>query len=344
LVDDQGSIEHLRVIERSGKHLLDLINNILDLSKIEAGEMQPESTACSPLKILGNALSVMQVRAREKGIVLRESCDTPVPQTIFSDPLRIQQVLLNLIGNAIKFTESGWVHVSVRFSDERTRIDFRIQDTGIGIAEEHLSEIFKPFIQADPSMTRKHDGTGLGLSISHRIARLLRGDLTVESRIGQGSVFTFSLPCNVAPGAAFVRRSPSIVIQQDSGQKERQELKKRHRRILVADDTPEIQGLVRSILEQSGAQVDVVANGAEAVERCSQTAFDLVVMDIQMPIMDGFEALETLRRRNVRVPVIALTAHAMKGDRERCLEAGFTAYVSKPVGRRTLLETVAAVA
>jgi two-component system CheB/CheR fusion protein len=235
------------------------------------------------------------------------------------------------------------VVVSVRFVEtggEVKRLEFRVRDTGIGIPEDKLDQLFRPFTQIDPSTTRKYGGTGLGLSISHRLAQLLGGEITVASKVGLGSVFTLSIGCRVPAGTPSVRgpkaqgsrrgSRPHILPQLDA-------------RILVVEDIPENRTLVRLQLERAGAMVDLAENGAVAVERCARERYDLIVLDIQMPVMDGFEALRLLRERGIQTPAIAFTAKAMRGDRERCLAAGFAAYLSKPVTVENLVTAVRSV-
>ncbi|MCZ6794810.1 MAG: response regulator, partial [Planctomycetota bacterium] len=269
---------------------------------------------------------------------------SPDVRTRRRDPTRLRQVLMNRVGNSIKFTETGSVVASMALAEGdggSKRFEFRVKDTGIGIPKEKLETIFDPFTQADSSNTRKYGGTGLGLSISYRIAELLGGDLSVKSEEGLGSVFTLSIPCEVEEGTPMVKTAPDVAVKRKESARRHETVELRGR-ILLAEDTPENQDLIRQQLEQAGATVEVANNGAEALEKYSEKKFDLIVMDIEMPVMDGYQALRALQSQGLEVPVLALTAHAMKGDREKCIKAGFTTYLPKPVTREQLIETVAA--
>jgi PAS domain S-box-containing protein len=327
LTSDPEALEDVETIERSGLHLLQLINDILDLSKIEAGQFELERIPCSPRQIVEEVVQTMRVRAEEKGISLLHAYETPVPEWIMSDPTRIRQVLLNLAGNAVKFTEAGSVVVAMRFdgSGKEKRLELRVEDTGIGIPVDKLPEMFKPFTQLHAA--RNYGGTGLGLSISYRLAQLLGGHLRVESKEGKGSVFRFSFPVEV-PGSARVPAldpSPPAEAASDPGH----DLS--GARILVAEDTPANQSLMRIQLARCGATVDVAEDGKVAVERCTASRYDLIIMDIHMPVMDGFQALQAIRSKGIDVPVMAVTASAMAGEEARCRAAGFSTYLAKPV-------------
>jgi signal transduction histidine kinase/ActR/RegA family two-component response regulator len=339
--DDAEAVQFLRGIERSGCHLLELLNDILDLARIEADRLEVEKICCSPVQIVGEVFSVMRVVASEKRIALVDCYETPIPEQILSDPRRIRQALTNLVGNAIKFTQFGSVVVSLRVegSGESQQLLFRVRDTGVGIAEENLGRLFQPFMQIDPSATRNFGGTGLGLAISARLAKALSGEITVESKLGLGSVFTLAIRCEVPPGTQVLSGPPSRGVKRDESTREPRRESVCGRVLLVEDDL-EIQNLLRKKLEESGLTVEVAENGAVAVDRCTQESFDLVLMDIQMPVLDGFQAIAALRDRGATVPVVALTAHAMQGDRERCLGAGFTGYLSKPVSDHELVDGV----
>ncbi|MCZ6794365.1 MAG: ATP-binding protein [Planctomycetota bacterium] len=337
LQGDAAAQEELSMITRASEHLLKLINDILDLSKVEAEMLAIEKTECSPLEIVDDVLSVVAVRASQKRLALSRRCTTEVPAGILADPTRIRQALINLVSNAVKCTERGSVEIALRFlarGERRGRLEFEIRDTGVGIRQEMLTRIFDPFQQVDDSLTRSHGGTGLGLSISRKLAELMGGDLTVESEVGVGSVFTFSVGCETAEEASpAVAERPATAARRLARQQASLEA-----RILVVDDKPEARDLLRRGLERVGVRVDVAEDGAVAVEKCVETRFDLVLMDVQMPVMDGTTALKSLRARGVEVPVIAVTAHAMKGDREQYLARGFDAYVSKPVNLHDLVD------
>ena len=336
LQEDPEALEDVETIERSGLHLLELLNDILDLSKIESGQFELERVACSPPSIIEEVIQVMMVRAEEKGLELEHHYETPVPECIISDPTRIRQVLLNLVVNAVKFTDRGRVTVSVRLDDavDSKKLVFRIEDTGIGIPANKLPDLFKPFVQLHA--TRKLGGTGLGLSISYRLAQLLGGELQVESAEGRGSMFRFSFPCELPRSAKVYEKDPAAT--PGWAREDREDGSLSGRRILVVEDTPENQSLMKLQLAKVGAAVDVAGDGKAAVEKCEASPYDLVIMDLQMPVMDGFEALETLRRKGIQVPVIAVTADAVSGHGERCRAAGFTACIAKPFAASDLFE------
>jgi len=350
LEEDRGSPDERKQailsIRRNGEHLLDLVNDILDLSKIEAGKLEIELMELTLEKVLKDVLSVMSARAQAKGLRLEEIYLNPVPARIVSDATRIRQVIINLVGNAVKFTERGLVTLAVSheaLEDGESRLSFRVQDTGIGIAPEKLDQLFKPFQQVHSGTNHKYGGTGLGLAISKEIARLLGGDITVRSDVGLGSLFTFSIRCKLVEGTPLLRRPSSAVLEDtkrlrgrpggDSG-------KVLTGRILVVDDSADNRKLFRYHLEAAGMKVELAENGKEGVAKGASEPFDVILMDIQMPELDGFGALKELRARGVQTPIVALTAHAMRGDRENCLNAGFTDYLSKPVSRAALLGKV----
>ncbi|MGE0376252.1 MAG: ATP-binding protein [Planctomycetaceae bacterium] len=335
--------DHLRTIQTSGQHLLTLINDILDLSKIEAGRMECERVRCSPHAILSDILSVLRVRAQEKGLRLDCQWTTPVPETILTDPARVRQLLMNVTANAIKFTQTGGVTIraAIESRQQEPRFVCEVEDTGIGIQPEHLERIFLPFDQADNSITREYGGTGLGLTICRHIVRELGGEITVESEPGHGSVFRVSLETGPLEEVPLVeetfcdalrprtRRPPNALTTNA--------LPPIH--VLLVEDGETNRELVSLVLTESGARVVCAENGREGVERASRETFDLILMDMQMPVMDGYTATRTLRAQGCQVPILALTAHAMRGDQEKCLAAGCSGYLSKPVQIDRLLES-----
>ncbi|HEX3726157.1 MAG TPA: response regulator, partial [Pirellulales bacterium] len=338
--------EWLGIIQAGGKHLLELINDILDLSKIDAGKLAVEAVACSPKKIIDEVIALLRARAEEKGLSLTTVYDGPLPNVIRTDPTRFRQVLMNLTGNAIKFTSSGSVRLITRLqkiSARQTMLSVQIVDSGIGIPPDKLESIFSPFAQADSSITRKFGGTGLGLAISRRLAEQLGGGVTVESREGWGTTFTFEV--DAGPGdflarqdqeqASFEPESPPVVVSNGPMLSQR---------VLVVDDSDTNRKLVRLVLGRAGAKIVEAENGLDALERALAEPFDVILMDMQMPVMDGYTATRELRARGATLPIIALTASAMKGDVTRCLDVGCTGYLSKPVDQDLLLAAVAAVA
>jgi signal transduction histidine kinase/ActR/RegA family two-component response regulator len=343
-------LDHVQTIRRNGEHLLALLNDILDLSKIEAGKATVERIPCSLSRVLVDVVFLMRVRALGKGLHFDVRYATPVPESIHSDPTRLRQILENLIGNAIKFTDVGGVRVTVRCDDPgaaRPRLSFAVADTGLGLEPEQVARLFQPFTQADASTTRRFGGTGLGLTISQRFARMLHGAIAVESVAGQGSTFTLTLEAEVVAGAP-QRRSfeeACAAIAPDQGAPRRPE-RLTGRRVLLAEDGVDNQRLITALLERAGAEVTVADDGRIAVARAHAAAdagapFDVVLMDMQMPELDGYGATSRLRAEGYAGPIVALTAHAMSGDRERCLQAGCDGYLSKPIRRAELLGTLA---
>ncbi|MBI3865941.1 MAG: response regulator, partial [Planctomycetia bacterium] len=335
---------YLDTIRTSGQHLLTLINDILDLSKIEAGRMECERTRCSPHEILAEVASLLRVRAHEKGLRLDCEWTTPVPETIVTDPARLRQLLMNLATNAIKFTEDGHVTIRAAVYPDRPEPRFvcEIEDTGIGIQAEHLDRIFLPFDQADNSITRKFGGTGLGLAISRRIAEELGGTITVESEPGVGSTFRTTLATGSLDSVPMLDRlfcdalqSTSRVAPQELPQNALPPI-----RVLLVEDGQTNRELISLVLTEAGADVDCAENGKVGVEKAGRDAFDLILMDMQMPVMDGYTATRTLRSQGCTVPIVALTAHAMRGDREKCLAAGCSGYLSKPVQIDRMIDAI----
>ncbi len=344
-----GRLNDLQSIRRNGKHLLGVINDVLDLSKVEAGGMTVERIEADLLRLAAEAMSITRPKAIERGLDLRLVFDTPIPRTGQTDPLRLRQILINLIGNAVKFTAAGSVTLRVSCdgpSEADCRVRFDVVDTGPGMTAAEQAKLFQPFTQADASTTRQFGGTGLGLTISRQFARLLGGDITVRSEPSRGS--TFSVVVGVGPaGAAQLVQGMSESLAADEPDE-------------AADDGPSLAGLtvllaedgldnreiLTAYLRGAGAAVRTVEDGRAAVTAATAAAaagrpFAVVLMDMQMPVLDGYGAAADLRRRGYTGPVVALTANAMGDDRAKCLAAGCDDYLTKPVERRTLLQTVA---
>ena len=342
----QQNNDYLNTIQSSGQHLLTLINDILDISKIEAGRMECERIRCSPHKILTDMLSVLRVRAQEKGLRLDCEWTTAAPEAIVTDPLRFRQLLLNLTANAIKFTESGGVSIraAVEANRPEPRLALEVEDTGIGIDPEHLERIFLPFDQADNSITRKYGGTGLGLAICRHIARELGGEVNVTSQPGKGSKFRVTLETGPLDGVPLIDEPFCEVLMP--GRKDQQNVLTQQKlppvRILLVEDGETNRDLLSLVLTEAGATVVCANDGREGVSAALREPFDLVLMDMQMPVMDGYSATRTLRAGGFQPPIIALTAHAMRSDHAKCLAAGCSGYLSKPVHFETLLATVRA--
>ena len=339
---ERETTKHLNTIHNSGKHLLALINDILDLSKVEAGRLEMEHIPCAPHTIVSQAVRELEVKAREKMISIGFAAEGAVPQTIRSDPVRLRQIVLNLLNNAIKFTDQGGVRVNARFlpgSPPRYALD--VIDSGIGIPPEKVGALFEAFVQADSSIARKYGGTGLGLVISRKFARALGGDVTVTSEAGKGSVFTITFETGPLDGVPML--TPEQV--QEHGGEAASEVKERwsipSARVLIADDGAENRELVSLVLSQQGLWVEEAENGQVAVDMALKTGFDVILMDMQMPVMDGFTAARTLRARGVKVPIVALTANAMAGFEAQMMEAGCNLFLTKPIDLDMLIRSMA---
>ena len=329
--------------------LLAVINDILDLSKIEAEKFQIEPTRCSPVQLVAEVVSLMRPQAAAKHLKLKTELSHPLPETVLTDPLRLRQVLVNLVGNAIKFTDHGEVRFAVRLNADEGLLGlcFDVTDTGIGMNEEQVGKLFKPFSQVDSSSTRKFGGTGLGLCISKRLAEALGGNIEVCSEPGKGSTFSVTIDPGPLDGMymtqdtqeALLDRPPTTTVATP-------EKIALHGRILLAEDGLDNQQLITLLLRKAGAEVTAVENGQLAAEaalaaRESGEPFDVILMDMQMPVMDGYEATRQLRKRSYTAAIVALTAHAMAKDCQKCLAAGCDDYLPKPFQHRALLEMVA---
>jgi len=334
---DEDLRRHLDTIHSSGSHLLELINDVLDLAKVEAGRLELERVDCAVHRIVREATEVLAVRAQEKGVALRFACRTPVPASVPSDPVRLRQIVTNLVANAIKFTERGSVTVSLGMDAGNRLLCIDVEDTGIGIAPDKLALVFEPFAQAESFTTRRFGGTGLGLTISRRFARALGGDITVTSEPGRGSVFHVRLDPGPLGGAQWIAPAAAQGAAPAPARPDPSRWSFHGARVLVVDDGVENRELARLLLEEAGATVVQAENGALAVQRMQEQRFDLVLMDVQMPVMDGKEATRRLRSAGVTTPIIALTANAMKGYEVELREAGFTSYLTKPVDIDALL-------
>lgn len=373
----------LRTIRRNGQYLMELINDILDLSKIEAGKFEVERLDVSPVRILNDVVALLQGRADARNLTLSVVFEGLFPAAIRTDPTRLRQILINLVGNAIKFTESGSVTVTARLvatDPSHARLQLDVADTGIGMTPGQMEKLFEPFTQADASNSRNYGGTGLGLAISRRLARLLDGDITVSSTPNEGSVFRLEIAVGAARGLAssdppaavacpLKRESPPVLSRAGSlpsaavtpdRQAEQPKLnsepptapqsvppgKLAGLRILIAEDGPDNRELVGFVLRKAGAEIAFAENGRIAVD-CAQGAerdgnpFDVILMDMQMPVLDGYAATRELRAAGYSLPIIALTAHAMSEDRHRCLDAGCDDYTTKPINKAELLALLA---
>ncbi|WP_404307817.1 ATP-binding protein [Neorhodopirellula lusitana] len=356
VTDTEESVGHLNMIHRSGSHLLELINDILDLSKIEAGHMEVESIPTQVDSVMSDVAKTLQVRADEAGLDLHLRLESAIPREIPSDPTRLRQVITNLVGNAIKFTQEGSVSIiaamrsnhtdvehnesgdSVSVSPYSLRID--IVDTGIGMSRDQQSRIFESFAQADSTTTRKFGGTGLGLSISRRLAEALGGSLTVESQPGFGSTFRVEIPINASDAEDLI--SPSEFEEANrrkfSGAASADLIRLPAKRVLVVDDGEANRKLIELVLSRAGAEVVTACNGQEAIDSVNDELPAMIFMDMQMPVLDGYAATEKLRSFGCKVPIAALTGNAMVGDREKCIDCGCDDFLPKPINLDQLMQ------
>jgi PAS domain S-box-containing protein len=336
--------KHLNTIHSSGKHLLELINDILDLAKVESGRLELERVSCAPHTIIRDVVEILSVRAEQKGIWLRFECAGRVPEAVLTDPSRVRQIVTNLVGNAIKFTDSGGVKVVLGLRSDRGPpvLSIEVIDTGIGIPPDRVEAVFEPFTQAESSTARRFGGTGLGLTISRRFARGLGGDIVAHSEVGKGSVFSVTLDPGPLSGVRLLgaEEATARTMETASEQGATWEFPPAH--VLVVDDGEANRELVRLVLEEVGLRVSDAENGRVGADKALQEGYDVILMDMQMPVMDGFTATRLLRQRGVQVPIIALTANAMKGFEQEVLDAGCSGYLTKPVDIDGLVQTLGA--
>ncbi len=337
-LQDPDNVTLVQTIRRNGAFLIEILNDIMDISKIDAGMLVIDRVTVQPVPLIADIGLLMEVRASEKKLPLEVAYAGPIPSTIETDPVRLRQILLNLLGNAIKFTTAGKVQLVVAFNAVERQLQFDVIDTGIGIQSQDCERLFEPFVQSDNTSTRSFGGTGLGLTISRRLARALGGDVTVQSEFGSGSRFTLLIDAGrtgelIEPNLDDRNRT-SVAFEEV-------EL---YGTVLVVDDRRDIRYLAQHFIEKAGAIVVTATNGQEAIEYlCSEDCVDVdvIVMDMQMPIMDGYTASKELRKRGCKLPIIALTANAMKSDREECLAAGCSDYTTKPLDRQQLVSMIA---
>jgi Amt family ammonium transporter len=344
----------LATIRRNGVHLLSLINDILDLSKIDAGKFDVARENCSPARLVAEVVNLLQPQAREKGLTLETIAVGPTPAAIESDRLRLRQILINLVGNAIKFTEAGSVRLELGASyaldasgASQRMLEIAVVDTGCGIPAGELGRVFDVFMQVQGSSTRVHQGTGLGLALSRRLARMLGGEITVTSALARGSRFCLRIPVG---SLADVQDLPPGVLGESalhSRPVPAPDLERMVGRVLLVEDGLDNQRLISTILRRAGLHVDIAADGAIGYELALLSltggeTYDVILMDMQMPVMDGYTAVERLRGAGYGGAIVALTAHAMTGDRDRCLAIGCNAYATKPIVREELLAQIAA--
>ena len=336
--------EYVQTILRNSDHLLAIINEILDLARVEAGRMKIEAASISPARIALDVEALLGERAAARGITLAARVDGVVPAYVQSDQLRVRQVLINLVSNAIRHTDRGGVTLALGVDDPEAaapRLQFRVIDTGVGMTPEQLARLFQPFAQVDLSAERRAGGSGLGLVICEKLAAALGGAIAIESEPGRGTVATFSLPTGPLAGVPLWR----TLRGETAGAAHAPDAGRLRGRVLVAEDDEDNRQLIRAQLERAGATVEVAGDGAAAARRAMAAdaegrPFDVVLMDMRMPEMDGYAATRALRQAGYRRPIVALTAQAMVGDRERCLAAGCDDFLVKPIEGRRLLDAL----
>jgi signal transduction histidine kinase/CheY-like chemotaxis protein len=327
--------EYLQAIDSAGKNLMTIINDILDFSKIEAGLLGIEKVPFSMQQLLQSVHTLFFPKAQSKNIKLYLSIDPKLPKLLNGDPTRLNQVMMNLIGNAVKFTGKGTVHISceqVTHVDGKVTVRVAVTDTGIGIEPEKLETIFDRFTQADNATTRNYGGTGLGLSIAKKLIELQGGEISVQSTPGVGSEFSFTLTYAIADARDYISRE----------QKTETLSRLKGKKVLVVEDNPLNQKLARMLLGEKGIETIIAANGQNALDELRQQPVDLILMDLQMPVMDGYEAIKKIRHElELSTPVIAMTANAMAGEYEKCISSGMSDYITKPFKAETLYAAIA---
>jgi signal transduction histidine kinase/CheY-like chemotaxis protein/HPt (histidine-containing phosphotransfer) domain-containing protein len=326
-------VDAISTITRSGKHLLKIINDILDLSKIEADKLEFEFIPVNLFEVLADVESIVSLMAQEKGLLFRIEYDFPLPSTVHSDPLRLKQILINLCNNAIKFTEEGSVRIKVSCDRAAEMLDLKVIDTGIGLTEEQSARLFNPFSQADSSTTRRFGGTGLGLHLSRELAQKMGGDIELDSTPDVGSCFAVQISTGTLAGVDWLDRNPLPGVASEVPPPLETAITGS---VLLVEDNPDNQRLLSMYIRKTGADITVASNGLEAVELVRDHDFDLIVTDIQMPVMNGLDATRAIRQHGYEGPIIALTAGALKSDADACFDAGCTDFAVKPIDRQHL--------
>ncbi|MBX3041038.1 MAG: response regulator, partial [Bdellovibrionaceae bacterium] len=338
-------VESVATIRRNGHQLLRIIDEVLDISKIEAGRLEVEKTETDLLAIFHDIYSSMNLKAVGKGIGLSMAARGPIPRVIFSDGVRLKQILLNLVGNALKFTEEGHVSVDIFWEENslqrRPKLRVEIRDSGIGLRHDQSQKLFNAFVQADPSTSRRFGGTGLGLALSRQLAKAMGGDVWLEqSTPGEGSLFILEIEAGV-PDAVQMIEDFNELMDPDENASMSLFGALKGVRVLLVEDAEDNQALLTKFLQGAGVQVDLAVNGLEATTKAADGHYDLVLMDIQMPLMDGYQATRILKKKGFKAPILALTAHALSEEKARCESAGCDGHLTKPIDRKTLLENVA---
>lgn len=338
----------ISTIHRNGKQLLNVIDEILDISKIEAGRLEIEIIEFNLVDLLYDIKSLLSVKTEDKNLQLKFILESSIPEKINSDPTRIRQILTNIVSNAIKFTESGSVQVHVKWvtppGDESGNLEIMVEDTGVGIKEDQVDRLFQPFAQVDSSTTRLFGGTGLGLALSQNLAEALGGKVTLDStQIDVGSTFKIQIKARPAENTPWITGFKSLAAEVENHNEEKSEINSQSLKdvkILLVEDAPDNQMVIGMFLTSAGATVDFAENGYEGISKASDGDFDIILMDIQMPKLDGYEATKILRKRGFLIPIIALTAHALMEERARCLKAGCSEHFTKPVDSEKLIALV----
>jgi CheY-like chemotaxis protein/anti-sigma regulatory factor (Ser/Thr protein kinase) len=334
---DEEQRSYVELFRNAGESLMSLIDDILDLSKVEAGQVHLEHIPFNPRELVEKVTHIMGIRARKNGVALEADLPDDLPEIMLGDPGRLRQVLANLLSNAVKFTHQGRIDLIVRRESQPQGPDqlrFSVRDTGIGIPPNKIKDIFESFVQADSSTTRRYGGTGLGLTISQRLVSLMKGRIWVESEVGKGSAFHISLPLD----------EPAHDENDPARRQAEDELEKAlpPANVLLVEDTESNRTLVEAFLEPTALRLDMAGDGREALEKFSSKHYDLVLMDMQLPVMNGYDAVRAIRKMEKergmpRTPVFALTAFALKGDAEKCIQAGCDVHIAKPVLREDFL-------
>lgn len=336
-----SQLQHLERVHSNGTHLLQLLNDLLDLSKIEAGQLTVEQLTAEPFRLLSDILASLESRAIDKGLKLSIALHNPIPESIQTDPTRLRQIITNLVGNAIKFTACGGVEVVVETLPDSEQLRVHIRDSGVGIPARAQANVFEPFQQADDSVNRNFGGTGLGLPISRRLARALGGDITLTSTVGEGSTFTVTISTGSLENVALLTLAEAAARTCRPDARQIVNVDLNGVSILVADDIAANREFISHTLRGAGAEVRAVDDGQQAIDACNTGTFDLILMDMRMPVLDGYAAVEKLRQQGAELPIIALTANGMAEDEERCRVAGCTGYLTKPISMDALLAGIA---
>jgi PAS domain S-box-containing protein len=343
----EEKMKNVAVVRRNCHQLLKIVNEILDISKVEAGELEIEKVETKIDELLNEVKALLRVQAGKKGIELKFAPPEDVPDRVLTDSTRLRQILLNIVGNALKFTQQGSVSVTTKFvrkANAQSMVTFVVSDTGVGIDHQSAQKIFQPFSQADTSTTRLFGGTGLGLALARRLARALGGDVQLmKSAPGQGSTFAVSVAVEVLDQQQWARLDAASETQAEPPRPTIDTSALKGKRILLVEDAEDNQFLIQQFLSRTGAIVEIANNGNEGVDKALNNEYEVVLMDIQMPFKDGYQATSELRSKGYQKPIIALTAHALVEEREKCLRTGCTSHLTKPINRQQLIESLVSV-